>query len=134
MVLQSVTIGQQVKMWPTPTVQDSTKATKKLQTEHQNNLTAVVFNSPMYPTPAARDYKGSYTPEAMTRKDGKSRMDGLPQAAAYHADGNPNHSGSLNPAWVEWLMGYPTGHTACADWATRLSRRSPKKSSEQSPA
>jgi hypothetical protein len=127
------TEGTEFGLWPTPTVQDSDKATKKMRSEHQNNLTAVVFNSPMFPTPTARDHKGSYTPEAMTRKDGKSRMDGLPQAAAYHADGNPNHSGSLNPAWVEWLMGYPIGHTVCADWETPSSRKSRKKSSEQSP-
>ena len=34
-------------------------------------------------TPAARDYKGSYRPESLIRKDGKSRMDGLPQQAEY---------------------------------------------------
>ena len=30
--------------YPTPTVQDSDKATKKMRDNHQNNLTAVVFN------------------------------------------------------------------------------------------
>ena len=34
-------------------------------------------------TPAARDYKGSYRPESLIRKDGKSRMDGLPQQVEY---------------------------------------------------
>jgi hypothetical protein len=36
--------------------------------------------------------------------------------------------GALNPTWVEWLMGYPLGWTACAAWATRSSRRSPNGS------
>lgn len=31
------------------------------------------------PTPAARDHKGSYTKEALVRKDGKHRLDALPQ-------------------------------------------------------
>ena len=36
-----------------------------------------------WPTPAARDYKGSYSPAALIRKDGKSRMDALPQVVEY---------------------------------------------------
>lgn len=28
-------------------------------------------------------------------------------------------TGSLNPAWVDWLMGYPTGWAACKPSATR---------------
>ncbi len=36
-----------------------------------------------WPTPAARDYKGSYRPESLIRKDGKSRMDALPQCVEY---------------------------------------------------
>ena len=44
-------------------------------------------------------------------------------------------SGSLNPAFVEWLMGYPIGWTVCAASATRSSRRSrngsPNGSSKQ---
>jgi hypothetical protein len=36
-----------------------------------------------WPTPLARDYKGGCAPEGLTRKDGKSRMDQLPNAVAY---------------------------------------------------
>ena len=32
--------------------------------------------------------------------------------------------GSLNPTWVEWLMGFPLGWTVCEAWETRSSRRS----------
>ena len=35
------------------------------------------------PTPCTRDYKGANAPEGLTRKDGKSRMDQLPNAVAY---------------------------------------------------
>ncbi len=36
---------------------------------------------------------------------------------------------SLNPYWVEWLMGYPLGWTDCADSETPSSRKSRRKSS-----
>ena len=42
-----------------------------------------LVNQVNWPTPAARDYKGSYSPAALIRKDGKSRMDLLPQVVEY---------------------------------------------------
>jgi hypothetical protein len=39
-------------------------------------------------------------------------------------------SGSLNPDWVEWLMGYPIGHTALGASETRLFLKSRKSSPE----
>jgi hypothetical protein len=36
--------------------------------------------------------------------------------------------GSLNPAWVEWLMGFPPAWTELKDWATPSSRKSRKSS------
>jgi hypothetical protein len=36
--------------------------------------------------------------------------------------------GTLNPMWVEWLMGYPLGWTDCADSVMPSSRRSPNGS------
>jgi hypothetical protein len=36
-----------------------------------------------WPTPCRRDYKGTNAPEGLTRKDGKSRLDQLPNAVAY---------------------------------------------------
>ena len=100
MVLQSVTIGQQVKMWPTPT--------------------ALEFkdSGANWPLLAKLDKGGRVLRRIATLATNEERLVG----------------GSLNPNWVEWLMGYPIGHTACADWETLSSRRSRKKSSEQSPA
>ena len=37
-------------------------------------------------------------------------------------------TGQLNPAWVEWLMGYPMGWTDLKDWATPSCRKSHTKS------
>ena len=45
--------------------------------------------------------------------------------------GNCNGAtGQLNPAWVEWLMGYPMGWTELKDLATPSSRKSHTKSSK----
>jgi len=144
-------LADSVKMWPTPTVQDSDKATKKMRDNHQNNLTAVVFDQESFPTPTAseaehyrmrgnsqmsqslsakarkgellptpttRDWKGGYKEDALTRKDGKSRrFDALPNAAIGGV-GTDIVSGHLNPDWVEWLMGVPTGWTALDFWET----------------
>jgi hypothetical protein len=41
-------------------------------------------------------------------------------------------SGQLNPAFVEWLMGYPIGHTALKHSETQSSRKSRKSSPEPS--
>jgi len=96
-------------------------------------------------TPRARDYKGGYRPESMIRKDGKSRMDALPQMVEYdpssrpttdspidleslkksgkHLESQPNlqrASGKLNPDWVEQLMGLPIGSTDLGSWGTEL--------------
>ena len=104
-------------VWPTPTVQDANKATKKLRDNHQNNLTAIVFNEKL-PTPTSRDYKGGYKEESLTRKDGKSRrFDALPNAAIGGV-GTDIISGHLNPMWIEWLMGVPTGLTELGCWET----------------
>jgi len=100
------------RQWPTPTTQDSNKATKKMRVDHQNNLTAVVFNQEMLPTPITRDHKGGYKTESLIRADGKSRaFDALPNAAIGGV-GVEKHPGHLNPSWVEWLMGIPQGWTA----------------------
>lgn len=93
-----------VMMWPTPTAQDSNKATKKWRGNHQNNLTAAVFNpQKMWPTPTASD--SSYSP--------KNRFMGSEtyRSNLCEAVRENQHSAHLNPDWVEWLMGYPSGWT-----------------------
>jgi len=56
----------------------------------------------MYPTPMAG--KRDASP--------KTKLDGKPNLAmvARSLDSNPN-GGTLNPNWVEWLMGFPIGWT-----------------------
>jgi hypothetical protein len=60
----------------------------------------------LWPTPCASAAKGS-SPAALTRKNGKDRSNDRIDHAVMASDG-----GQLNPEWVEWLMGWPIGHTA----------------------
>ena len=70
-----------------------------------------------WPTPTASDHKGSGPTNI--RKDGKDRKkDRLDYAVE-------QKSGTLNPTWVEWLMGLPTGWTDLDSWVTELSPKQP---------
>ena len=60
-----------------------------------------------WPTPTVGDSVGA-----------RNRTSGRSSPNSKHHDGvtlcdaiTPGKSGSLNPTWVEWLMGYPTGWT-----------------------
>ena len=55
----------------------------RLKSAHPTNANEFSSSQGGWATPAARDYKGSYRPESLVRKDGKSRMDALPQQAEY---------------------------------------------------
>jgi hypothetical protein len=63
----------------------------------------------LWPTPLATEgEKGG---------PGRKFGDGSPTQSRAAALDTPD-GGQLNPTWVEWLMGYPSGWTVCADWAT----------------
>ena len=52
----------------------------------------------------------------------------LSTTESFETEGN---GGSLNPTWVEWLMGYPEGYTDLKDWEILSSRKSSKKSAKR---
>ena len=62
----------------------------------------------LWPTPSTRDYKGGYIGGRM--RNGKVSRDTL-DVAVQHTDNREKTNGTLNPTWVEWLMGFPIGHT-----------------------
>lgn len=68
-----------------------------------------VNNPKRLPTPRACDADKSIRTPAGRAKERLRRKNGedLPTAIG----------GSLNPTWLEWLMGYPTGWTVLEDWA-----------------
>jgi hypothetical protein len=101
------------KAWVTAQRQEYSARLKLEQATRENECSSLAW-----PTPTARDYKGSNAPEGLTRKDGKSRMDSLPNVAQYQSQGQDSSnthmkSRELNPSWVEQLMGLPIGWTDC---------------------
>lgn len=90
--------------------------------QDQANLSTTEKN---WPTATARDWKGCGN--AITRKDGKHRIDNLEAVIKYGHQDQANHNttgksqglqGKLNPDWVEHLMGLPVGWTDLGSWET----------------
>lgn len=96
-------------MWPTPHANCSTGAGRQGRKGGPNLQTAVT----MWPTPTARDYKDG-TAESCANVPVNALL-----GRAVHQNPQPQQSGSLNPAWVEWLMGFPEGWTDCEDSETQ---------------
>ena len=97
------TLGAMAKhnLWPTPTVCGNYNRKGASKSSGDGLATAVK----MWPTPCASASKGS-SQRALTRKSGRSRETDRIDHAVMASDG-----GQLNPQWVEWLMGWPIGHT-----------------------
>jgi hypothetical protein len=99
-------------MWPTPR-SCSAIAAENIQNRVNDkfpNLESVVART-MYPTMDVGAAKG----RGQASADQRSRL-----------------GGSLNPTWVEWLMGFPSGWTDLEASETQSSPRSPSKSDGQS--
>jgi hypothetical protein len=106
-------------MWPTPnradhlanqseTLEAWEKRAAEKKKEGINLQFALRHAAQMWPTPREFMYKDSKVDR------GKSNL-------------GEKVGGSLNPMWVEWLMGYPVGYTDLKDWEILSSRKSRKK-------
>ena len=91
--------------WLTPMARDGMRSNMKLESlakhwhKHPNsNLAEQVAVQHLLPTPTCQDAKNSGGP-AQQRRNTKPL--------------NAVAGGALNPEWVEWLMGWPIGWTAC---------------------
>tara|TARA_R100000900_G_scaffold109186_1_gene84823 strand:- start:29 stop:721 length:693 start_codon:yes stop_codon:yes gene_type:complete len=95
----------------------------------QTGVHAIVLNDQvaMWPTPRAAEWKGTGPLGSKSHKHrlGKGYLDATVQEAE-------QVTGQLNPQWVEWLQGYEIGHTDLGHWEMPSSRKSSKKSEEQS--
>lgn len=117
-------------LWRTPNAAHSDRGAQngreRLAQGHAMSLQDQVK---MWPTPQANDDRdrGNAKSGAVLRRAESGKQVMLSQAVS-------PVSGALNPQWVEWLMGYPIGHTACEAWAMPLSRKSRLKFSPQSKA
>jgi hypothetical protein len=149
-----------VKLWATPQSRDfrTGEGHRWENPDRSRNLNDQVAHAngvKLWPTPTSRDHKDVTDPATWDCTEARERYDQLGRAIYNPAMGPAPTIGALNPDWVEWLMGYPTGwttlngrpkiprsrvsrsasQTAPTDSApsgTRLSPRSRKKSSGRS--
>lgn len=89
-------LSQVAKLLPTLTAQDARNATLPRSQAGRDSVPGYLLRT-MYATPQARDYRTGQS----ERWDNPDRSRNL----------NDQVGGSLNPDWVEWLMGFPRGWT-----------------------
>ncbi len=105
------TLGAEVasKMWPTPVASDMGSASQKRinQTGHPK---AALREAVFWPTPNASQggTTGNWKP---VRDSGHTVQLSLAQSVRNLRIQQGKPFGGLNPTWVEWLMGFPLGHT-----------------------
>jgi len=98
--LAQVGLVQQIAMLPTPIAGDW-----KGQKRKDGTAGMLSGKIALIPTPATRDYKGANGAKHM-EKD-RPHMDQLPNVVAH----GTNRGLKLQPAFVEWMQGYPDGWT-----------------------
>jgi|TARA_R110000796_G_scaffold52833_4_gene124382 hypothetical protein len=114
-------------MWPTPSSQEAgrikldqiegeAKPNQRLYSKKTGKHMQVTLGRAvaLWPTPCTRDYKGGRKLETL-KAAGRDEKNSLPDAVNVANQ----ETGSLNPAWVEWLMGFPDGWTDLNNSATR---------------
>ena len=87
------------------------------------------INAQFWPTPTTRDYRHSGSKEGYEKRKGK-HVQALNEEACWGKNGI-GKGGSLNPEFVEYLMGYPIGFTDCEHSETASSQPSLNESDEQ---
>ena len=122
----SLNLADIVRMFPTPTTADTwTDKLKSSQQKegsmHSVNLSQAVHMKEMFPKKtyltlaATEGFRSNFT----LKQNGKKRDHSLgsitEQIAQEEIQKNPEGTGSLNPMWVEWLMGFPIGWTDLKD-------------------
>jgi hypothetical protein len=90
-------------LWPTPRADDGRGAgglshARREAGRKPDTLSEVIRAEKLWPTPLAQDAKNNGN-----------------QSGRHSTELNAAVGGSLNPAWVEWLMGYEIGYTDLED-------------------
>lgn len=100
------------RLWPTPRATDWKDGRGKTGNRSEEAAAKAGWTLSekvkLLPTPTAQDAKNATLPPSQQERDsipGRLLRDG--------------HSGALNPQWVEWLMGYPSGWTDLEPSETR---------------
>jgi DNA (cytosine-5)-methyltransferase 1 len=116
-----LTDGTASGLWPTP-ISYNERGSREAWCLAGKGGMDLVTAVKMWPTPTSRDHKdGSAQACANVPTNG---LLGRVVHESSRQQSDSGASGSLNPVFVEWLMGYPLGWTVCAALGTRLSRKS----------
>jgi hypothetical protein len=117
--------------WGTPTSRDW-KDVGDMTNVPTNGLLGRQVLERTWPTPKASDSRRD-PGQASRWGPGNSQRSNLKDALRYRqAEAGQPTTGSLNPTWVEWLMGFPLGWTDLEVSETRSSRRSQSGSGDAS--
>jgi hypothetical protein len=100
-------LSAQVMRWQTPTVQDANGRDRHNQRDGSTRP-SLLGQARTWPTPTATQHKG-WSPNH-NRADTDDRLDYTVERQSFQL-GQPTPPMRLNPAWVEWLMGWPNGWT-----------------------
>src|SRR3990167_4042685 len=138
------TDGSGSGLWPTPSANETGEDPEKVQARvargkarglnyRKNTMIKLGTAVQMWPTPHSSCSTGAGTQGRQGGKNLQTAAAMMPTPTANRRDGLQSHGknivcGSLNPQFVEWLMGYPIGYTDFEPWATPSSRTSPRKS------
>jgi hypothetical protein len=94
-----------VKNWPTPTASLGTKGGRVTPRKSREGGTLIeAVSSRTFATPTARDWRSGKASKATMERNSRPLSEQI--------------GGSLNPLWVEWLMGWPLGWTDLKPLAT----------------
>lgn len=128
--LNNLSSGAAFGLLPTPMASDATTGAiigkndqfvttrngtpRRINQNGQNGCVGLARMVRLLPTPAARDYQPSVSPQALKRKNGKMRTDALcnlPVMLGEHHSQNGGKTSQLNPLFVAEMMGFPPDWT-----------------------
>jgi len=142
-------------LWPTPGANPRDATARRYRRGNPNLAASVQARQGRWPTPQAKDWRSGKV-SAQTRNRNSRPLNEAVHWATPTMHGNWNRKGAsatscdglatqaggqLNPAWLEWLMGWPIGWTESEHSATESYRRwlaahsgpSPKDSPSETP-
>ena len=99
--------------------------TRPANLREQVNPKAVAIYQTNWPTPSAHEARLGYQDRSDPTK--KGTQESLTTVIVNKAGGRSVCTGHLNPDWVEWLMGVPTGWTELGSWETESYQQQPPK-------